>query len=47
VGLAVPTMAICYSGGSKLLNIPANRVQNLYQNRTENSFDQKMLNDKF
>ena len=45
---AIPTVMLCYPGGSKLLNVPANRVQNTHNNRFENGlFDQKMMNDKF
>lgn len=37
---------LCYDR-SKLLNVPANRVQHVYQNRSEESFDTKTLNDLF
>lgn len=38
---------LCYEDGSRLLNVPANRVQNTFQNRSENSHDPKTLNDLY
>jgi hypothetical protein len=45
----IPTVMLCYPQGSKLFNIPANRVQNSHNNRFEDNslFDQKIMNDKF
>ena len=42
-----PTYLICYPDKAKMINVPANRVQNVYQNRFENSFSEKELNDMF
>lgn len=45
-GLA-PTYLICYPDKSKMINVPANRVQNVFQNKHEGSWNEKDLNDKF
>lgn len=42
----MPYAMLCYDR-SRLLNVPANRVQQVYQNRSEESFDIKTLNDLF
>lgn len=43
----VPETMVCYEDGSRLLNVPANRVQNTFQNRFEDSHDPKTLNDLY
>jgi hypothetical protein len=42
-----PEYMACYSKGSKLVNIPANRVQNAFQNRHANSMSAEELNTRF
>jgi len=42
-----PMFLSCYDGPSKLLNVPANRVQNTFQNRNEESYTAEELNKKF
>lgn len=43
----VPDTMLCYEDGSRLLNVPANRVQSTFQNRFEDSHDPKTLNDLY
>jgi hypothetical protein len=42
-----PQYITCYDGPSKLLNIPANKVQNVFNNRCENNWTIEELNKKF
>lgn len=42
-----PGYVTCYDGPSKLLNIPANKVQNVFNNRCEDSWSVEELNRKF
>jgi hypothetical protein len=42
-----PLYMCCYDGISKLLNVPANRVQDTFKNRNEESVDAVELNNKF
>lgn len=42
-----PIYKACYDGPSKLINNPANRVQNEFQNRFEASYDYNDLNKAF
>lgn len=46
-GVGVPSRLICYYDKSRLLNVPANRVQDNFQNRFENSWSAEELNKKF
>ena len=43
----IPQNLICYPDKAKMINIPANRVQNTFQNRNEQSWDPELLNQKF
>lgn len=43
----VPHYMICYGDKAKMINVPANRVQNTFQNRHEQSYSEKDLNDRF
>lgn len=45
-GNYIPNMT-CYTDNSKIINVPANRVQNLFPNRVGNLFSPKELNDLF
>lgn len=50
VGLGTPdrpTYVICYVQGSKLVNIPANRVQDEFKNRVGNIMSPEEMNQKF
>lgn len=42
-----PMFLSCYDGPGKLLNVPANRVQETFQNRHESSHDPKELNKRY
>lgn len=42
-----PLVMCCYEDDSKLFNVPANRVQDTFNNRYEKSYSAKELNDKF
>jgi len=42
-----PPYMACYNGPSKLLNVPANKVQVVFNNRCLNSYSTKELNEKF
>lgn len=42
-----PLFLSCYDNTSKLLNVPANRVQDEFQNRNESSFSAEDLNTRF
>ena len=46
---AIPTITLCFPEGSKLFNVPVNRVQNEYKNKFEESPDmsEESLNDIF
>lgn len=43
----VATHMCCYPKESKLINVPANRVQNVFPNRYDKSWDENQLNEKF
>jgi hypothetical protein len=43
----VPRYLCCYTDGPRLINIPANRVQNIYKNRYAKGFTAEELNDLF
>lgn len=43
----LPSKMVCYYDRSKLFNVPANRVQEQFQNRVENSWSTEDLNTKF
>lgn len=45
--VGVPGTMVCYYDKSRLFNVPANRVQDDYKNRVENSFSVEDLNNKF
>lgn len=42
-----PIYMCCYDGPSKLFNNPANRVQDQFKNRVENSFSAEDFNEKY
>jgi len=42
-----PEYMVCYRKGSKLLNVPANLVQDVFPNRHSNRFSVKNLNDRY
>lgn len=43
----LPKMMVCFFERSRLFNVPANRVQEVFQNRSENSYTVEDLNHKF
>lgn len=44
---AISPLMMCFDEKSKLLNVPANRVQNNVNNRVENSYSAEFLLEKF
>jgi hypothetical protein len=42
-----PEYMVCYRKGSKLLNVPANLVQDVFPNRHSNKFSVESLNDRY